>query len=240
MDPDAGRPSSVASFGLRDVGGRRALSSPEAVKAKAFETFRRIVHRREPATPWRSSSKTCTGSTRYRKSSSGSSRRRSPAPASCSSPPIARATVRPGSTDLMPPRAAASLVSRGQPRSHPLGADRRDSKTDGRGDRCESRWQSVLSRAARAACEEAQSLGSLMVPNTIHDVVMARIDRLPEETKRLLQTAAVIGREFSLRLLSAVWQRSRRARGKAARADPPRIHRRTGGPRGRFTFFATL
>ena len=45
-----------------------------------------------------------------------------------------------------------------------------------------------------------------MVPNTIHDVVMARIDRLPDETKRLLQTAAVIGREFPLRLLNAVWK----------------------------------
>jgi tetratricopeptide (TPR) repeat protein len=44
-----------------------------------------------------------------------------------------------------------------------------------------------------------------MVPDTVHDVVMARIDRLPEETKRLLQTAAVIGREFPLRLLNAVW-----------------------------------
>jgi predicted ATPase len=46
----------------------------------------------------------------------------------------------------------------------------------------------------------------LMVPSTIHDVVMARIDRLPEQTKRALQMAAVIGREFPLRLLSAVWQ----------------------------------
>jgi predicted ATPase len=56
---------------------------------------------------------------------------------------------------------------------------------------------------------EARDLRSdLMVPNTIHDVVMARIDRLPEETKRLLQTAAVIGREFSLRLLGAVWKSS--------------------------------
>jgi class 3 adenylate cyclase/tetratricopeptide (TPR) repeat protein len=53
---------------------------------------------------------------------------------------------------------------------------------------------------------EARDLRSdLLVPNTIHDVVMARIDRLPEETKRLLQTAAVIGREFPLRLLDAVW-----------------------------------
>ncbi len=45
----------------------------------------------------------------------------------------------------------------------------------------------------------------LTVPRTIHGVVMARIDRLPEATKHLLQTAAVIGREFSLRLLRAVW-----------------------------------
>jgi class 3 adenylate cyclase/tetratricopeptide (TPR) repeat protein len=53
---------------------------------------------------------------------------------------------------------------------------------------------------------EAKSQRSeLTVPATIHDVVMARIDRLPEGAKRLLQTAAVIGREFSLRLLRAVW-----------------------------------
>ena len=43
-----------------------------------------------------------------------------------------------------------------------------------------------------------------MVPDTIHDVVMARIDRLPDELKQLLQMASVLGREFSLRLLSAV------------------------------------
>jgi class 3 adenylate cyclase/tetratricopeptide (TPR) repeat protein len=54
---------------------------------------------------------------------------------------------------------------------------------------------------------EARDLRSdLMVPDTIHDVVMARIDRLPEETKQLLQTASVIGREFSPRLVDAVWK----------------------------------
>jgi predicted ATPase len=35
---------------------------------------------------------------------------------------------------------------------------------------------------------------------------MARIDRLPDMAKRLLQTAAVLGREFSLRLLEAIWE----------------------------------
>jgi tetratricopeptide (TPR) repeat protein len=58
---------------------------------------------------------------------------------------------------------------------------------------------------------EAKDLRSvLMVPDTIHDVVMARIDRLPDQLKQLLQIAAVIGREFSLRLLGAVWRGAER------------------------------
>jgi class 3 adenylate cyclase/tetratricopeptide (TPR) repeat protein len=58
---------------------------------------------------------------------------------------------------------------------------------------------------------EAKDLRSgLMVPDTIHDVVMARIDRLPDELKQLLQMASVLGREFSLRLISAVWSGAER------------------------------
>ncbi len=61
-----------------------------------------------------------------------------------------------------------------------------------------------LEELARAA--EDQGLGAgLPVPDTVHGVLTARIDRLPEEAKRLLQTAAVLGREFSARLLAAVW-----------------------------------
>jgi len=65
-----------------------------------------------------------------------------------------------------------------------------------------------LEQLALHAGETRDLRSDLMVPNTIHDVVMARIDRLPDETKRLLQTAAVIGREFPLRLLNTVWQGS--------------------------------
>lgn len=43
------------------------------------------------------------------------------------------------------------------------------------------------------------------VPDTIQGVLMARVDRLPAEHKRLLQTASVLGRELPLDLLSAVW-----------------------------------
>src|SRR6516162_4224695 len=63
-----------------------------------------------------------------------------------------------------------------------------------------------LEQLALHAGEARDLRTDLMVPNTIHDVVMARIDRLPEQTKRTLQMAAVIGREFPLRLLSAVWK----------------------------------
>jgi class 3 adenylate cyclase/tetratricopeptide (TPR) repeat protein len=63
-----------------------------------------------------------------------------------------------------------------------------------------------LEQLALHAGEAKSSRSELMVPTTIHDVVMARIDRLPNESKQLLQTAAVIGREFSLRLLRTVCQ----------------------------------
>jgi class 3 adenylate cyclase/tetratricopeptide (TPR) repeat protein len=42
---------------------------------------------------------------------------------------------------------------------------------------------------------------SLSLPGTLNGVLSARIDRLPEGTKQLLQMASVIGRSFDLRLL---------------------------------------
>jgi len=42
------------------------------------------------------------------------------------------------------------------------------------------------------------------VPATVHDLLTARIDRLPEPVKRTLQLTAVLGREFSLSLLEAL------------------------------------
>jgi class 3 adenylate cyclase/DNA-binding SARP family transcriptional activator len=47
----------------------------------------------------------------------------------------------------------------------------------------------------------ARPVEEINVPDTVQDVIMARLDRLPEEPKRALQTASVIGREFAVRLL---------------------------------------
>ncbi len=61
-----------------------------------------------------------------------------------------------------------------------------------------------LEELARSLLEDPH----ISVPDTIQGVLMARIDRLPEEHKRLLQTVSVLGREFSLQLLGAVWEQS--------------------------------
>src|SRR5262249_48042586 len=49
-----------------------------------------------------------------------------------------------------------------------------------------------------------QALPTIQVPATVQAVLAARIDRLPSEEKRLLQTAAVIGTEVPLALLQAI------------------------------------
>src|SRR5262249_54821637 len=50
----------------------------------------------------------------------------------------------------------------------------------------------------------AQALPAIQVPATVQAVLAARIDRLPPEEKRLLQTAAVVGTEVPLPLLQAI------------------------------------
>jgi predicted ATPase len=56
----------------------------------------------------------------------------------------------------------------------------------------------------RGAYRLAQALPTIQVPATVQAVLAARIDRLPPEEKRLLQTAAVIGTEVPLALLQAI------------------------------------
>jgi tetratricopeptide (TPR) repeat protein len=56
----------------------------------------------------------------------------------------------------------------------------------------------------RGAYQLAQSLDTFEVPATVQALLAARIDRLPLEDKRLLQTAAVIGTEVPWPLLQAI------------------------------------
>jgi adenylate cyclase len=54
------------------------------------------------------------------------------------------------------------------------------------------------------ANREALAIAEAEMPSTIQDVLTARIDRLPDSAKHLLQVAAVLGREFPLSLLEAI------------------------------------
>lgn len=49
-----------------------------------------------------------------------------------------------------------------------------------------------------------EKIGTIIIPNTINDVLMSRIDRLDEDTRKLLKMASVIGRNFFYRILSKV------------------------------------
>src|SRR5829696_8676317 len=62
-----------------------------------------------------------------------------------------------------------------------------------------------LEELARGALERGEGADDRSVPDTIQGVLMARIDRLPDMPRRVLQTASVLGRGFPLRLLEAVW-----------------------------------
>ncbi len=47
-------------------------------------------------------------------------------------------------------------------------------------------------------------VGSIEIPETLHGLLLARIDQLPDEAKRSLRVASVIGRQFPVRVLERV------------------------------------
>jgi tetratricopeptide (TPR) repeat protein len=208
MDPDEDGPVLFHLLEIKDAGGSPALSNPEAVKGKAFETLRQLTVRGSHRRPlilvledlhWIDNiSEEFFG---FLAENVRDVR------------VLLLATYRPG---YRPPWIDKSYA--GQTPLQPL--SRGDSVQMVRSVlRAEHLIDLVtqeivakgdgnpffLEQLALHAGEARDLRSDLMVPNTIHDVVMARIDRLPDETKRLLQTAAVIGREFPLRLLKAMW-----------------------------------
>jgi len=59
----------------------------------------------------------------------------------------------------------------------------------------------------RGRCETSCDTAEIAIPNTLYGVLMSRIDRLPEDAKRVLQLASVVGRTFPRRVLDAVNRR---------------------------------
>jgi predicted ATPase len=53
-----------------------------------------------------------------------------------------------------------------------------------------------------------QEVSDVDIPDTIHGLLLARIDRLPPEIRRTLRVASVIGRQFPATVLADVVSRS--------------------------------
>src|SRR5260370_3144512 len=62
--------------------------------------------------------------------------------------------------------------------------------------------QGVLAR--NGAVKLVKPLNEIRVPPTVQAILASRIDRLPAAEKELLQTLAVLGREFPLSLIERV------------------------------------
>ena len=62
-----------------------------------------------------------------------------------------------------------------------------------------------LEELARASWDQAADPAGVTVPETVQEVLAARIDRLSDGQKAAIQLAAVLGREFSLDLAEEVW-----------------------------------
>jgi ABC-type oligopeptide transport system substrate-binding subunit len=69
--------------------------------------------------------------------------------------------------------------------------------------------RTIVRDEATGRWEATREVANIAIPDTLQGVLMARIDRLHEETKRVLQMAAVIGRIFLYRVLSAIAQEER-------------------------------
>ena len=80
---------------------------------------------------------------------------------------------------------------------------------------------------ARGAYRLTTPVEALQVPATVQAVLAARIDRLPEREKQVLQTAAVIGKTFGEALLRRV---ARRASRRSTRRRSARRSRRWSRP----------
>jgi predicted ATPase len=61
-----------------------------------------------------------------------------------------------------------------------------------------------LEELTRSVAEQGTPHAPLALPDTVHAVLTARMDRLPPVTKRVLQTTAIIGQEVPCSLLAAV------------------------------------
>jgi tetratricopeptide (TPR) repeat protein len=116
--------------------------------------------------------------------------------------------------DPLPPEAAEHLLSALLGPDASLDALKRVliTRTEGNPFFLEESVRSLVETGAlvggRGACRVSGPIHATQVPVTVQAVLAARIDRLPFEDKRLLQSASVIGKDVPFVLLHAVGEES--------------------------------
>jgi class 3 adenylate cyclase/tetratricopeptide (TPR) repeat protein len=113
---------------------------------------------------------------------------------------------------------ARSVAGEGKPGEQPGAGEGADlaalkhliiEKTEGNPFFMEETVQVLLDEGAlvrNGATHLTKPIGELKIPPTVQGILAARIDRLPADEKDLLQTLAVMGKEFTLGLVRAVRQ----------------------------------
>jgi len=99
-----------------------------------------------------------------------------------------------------------------------------------------------LEELARSVREQRVTSPLLAVPNTVQEVLQARIDRLPPSERQLLQTAAVVGKDVPVSLLEAVAGLSSEdlGSGLADLRAAEFLYETSVGPESEYTFKHTL
>jgi len=209
MAPGEWMPYLLHLFGVKDESGAIDALSPEAVKARTFETLRQLTLRGSRLRPlifivedghWIDKT-----SEEYLASLVENL---------IAAPILLITTYRPGYRPPGMDRSYATQITlRPLPRHDSLTVVQ--SALQGKG-LSTSLADTILSRAdgnpffleeLALAMSDPREPGHA-VPDTVQGVITARIDRLAEDTKRLVRTAAVLGREFPQKLLDRVWDGS--------------------------------
>ena len=207
MEPAEWMPFFLQLFGIREETGPLATLSPEAIKARTVEGLRQMMVRGSRLRPliivledlhWIDrTSEECVAAL---------------VEILAGSPILFVATYRPGYSPAWLNRSYSAQIP-----MQPLSSD--DSLTVvwsilGTDQVPESLTRLILDKAegnpffleelSRTVGEHGSLHPTLTVPDTIQEVLLARIRRLPESTKEVLQTASVLGREVPLRLLASI------------------------------------
>jgi len=207
MDAEASVPYLLRMLGGTDSAGRLETLGPEVVKARTFETLRQMSLRASRSRPLVLEVEDLHWADRTSEEYFAFL-----AESLVGTPIFLVASYRPGYRPPWSDRSFATQISLGR-----LDAD--ESLAIVRSLLPGSEDGDALARLILAKAEgnpffleeltravSDQGLGAdLPIPDTVHGVLTARIDRLDEDAKRALQTASILGREFTVPLLAAIW-----------------------------------